>query len=316
MAILVTGGAGFIGSHVCEALQKRGEEVIVIDDFNDYYDPAIKEKNAGRVLEYGMARMERGDICDPDFIEGIGWDRVDRVIHLAARAGVRPSIEQPLLYWKTNLEGTLNLIEQVRAHKIKTFVFASSSSVYGNSLQIPFSEEDPVLHPISPYAASKKAGELMMYTYHHLYGINISCLRYFTVYGPRQRPDMAINKFTRLIHAGEKLQMFGDGETRRDYTYIDDIVQGTIGALDNCKGYNIYNLGESDTISLKDLIGLISEALGKEALIDRMPMQPGDVELTNADITKARAEIGYEPKVKIYEGVPRFVEWYLSETAR
>ncbi len=312
MTVLVTGGAGFIGSHVCDALQARGNQVVVIDDFNDYYDPALKEANAERTQRQG-GRIVRGDIRDETTVNGLPWNEITQVIHLAARAGVRPSIQEPQLYWTTNINGTMNLYEAAIRGKVERFVFVSSSSVYGNSTEVPFTERDPVSTPISPYAATKKAGELMSHTYHHLTGLPISCLRYFTVYGPRQRPEMAIHLFTKLIDQGKPISMFGDGRTRRDYTYVEDIVQGTLAALDRCSGYHIYNLGEQDTTTLSELIQTIGKALGKEPIIERKPMQPGDVEQTWADIRLAQKELDYAPKVKIPEGIPRFVQWYKEQ---
>lgn len=310
MKILLTGGAGFIGSNVGRALLERGDELCIIDDFNDYYSPEIKEHNLASLVETGKVELVRGDICDGEAIDRIDWKSIDKVIHLAARAGVRPSLEEPKLYWRTNLEGTLNLLEQARIHNIKTFVSASSSSVYGDSAQPPFREDDPAPNPISPYAATKRAGELMCFTYHHLYDIDISCLRYFTVYGPGQRPEMAIHKFCRRITEGRSIPMFGDGSTRRDYTYIDDIVQGTLAALDRCSGYHIYNLGESATTTLSELIRMIGEALGEEPIIECQPMQPGDVKQTYADISKAKRELDYQPGIDMETGISRFVTWF------
>ncbi len=312
MAILVTGGAGFIGSQVCDALIQRGEDVVIIDDFNDYYDPAIKQRNIDHALSKG-AELLHGDICDVNTLDQLPWPNIDRVIHLAARAGVRPSIAQPRLYWQTNVDGTMNLLEFARDHGVSAFVMASSSSVYGDGTQVPYREDDPAPQPISPYAASKRATELLAYTYHHLYKMNISCLRYFTVYGPRQRPEMAIHKFTRLIDQGEAVPMFGDGSMRRDYTYIDDIVSGTLATLDRCQGYEIFNLGGNRTTSLLKLIEMIGAALGKEPIIQRHNPQPGDVKQTYADIEKSKRLLGYEPHTPIEQGITRFVEWYRQQ---
>jgi len=316
MRFLVTGGAGFIGSHLCERLLEQGHEVVCLDSFNDYYDPRLKRLNVEPMLGrpgYGLAEM---DILHfEDLAEVFARQKFDVVVHLAARAGVRPSIAQPLLYEKVNMEGTLNLLELSRQHRIGRFIFASSSSVYGENPKVPFSENDHVDNPISPYAATKKAGEEICYTYHHLYGLKITCLRFFTVYGPRQRPDMAISKFTKLIDAGEKVPMFGEGTSRRDYTYITDIIDGITKSIDACSSYHIYNLGESRTIELRALIRLIAEHSGKEALIESLPVQPGDVPITYADISKARREIGYNPQVDIADGVRRYVEWYKKERA-
>ena len=239
----------------------------------------------------------------------------DVIVHLAARAGVRPSLKDPRLYQKVNIEGTGNLLELSAKHKISKFILASTSSVYGNNKKVPFSESDFVDHPVSPYAATKKACELIAYTYHSLYDMNITCLRFFTVYGPRQRPDMAIHKFAKLIHEGQEIPMYGDGSTRRDYTYIDDIIDGVVKSIHHCQGYHIYNLGESQTIELKELIALISSALGEKAKIKQLPMQPGDVNVTFADISRAVEEIGYKPTTSIQEGIPKFIEWYLSRNS-
>jgi len=314
MNVLVTGGAGFIGSHLCERLLERGDTVVCIDDFNDYYDPRIKRRNLAKCLVRASFRLIEGDILDEKTLDrAFGEVDCDVVVHLAARAGVRPSIQQPVLYEKVNVHGTTLLLEQVRKRGIRKFVFASTSSVYGANKKVPFAEEDRVDNPISPYAATKKSCELICHTYHHLFGIDIACLRFFTVYGPRQRPDMAIHKFTRLIDTGQPVPMFGDGSSRRDYTYVDDIMQGVLNAIDQCEGYEIFNLGESRTVALIDLIRLIEEYLGKEAKIKRLPEQPGDVPITYADITKARQKLGYNPRFPLEEGLRRFVEWYQRE---
>lgn len=314
MNFLVTGGAGFIGSHLVERLLTEGHRVICLDNFDEFYDPALKRRNLMRALQDLKFRLMEGDLRDEGILEKIfGEEKIDIVAHLAARAGVRPSIQYPLLYAEVNIRGTLNLLEACRKYKVGRLVFASSSSVYGNNPKIPFAESDPVDNPISPYAATKKAGELICHTYHHLYGINIACLRYFTVYGPRQRPEMAIHQFTRLIHQGKKVALFGDGSSRRDYTYIDDAVAGTMGALIQAQGYEIYNIGESQTISLIELIQTIEQRVGKKALIEYLPAQPGDVERTYADIHKASECLGYRPQTKIQEGLGRFVRWYLDE---
>ncbi|MCK6483855.1 MAG: GDP-mannose 4,6-dehydratase [Phycisphaerae bacterium] len=311
--VLVTGGAGFIGSHVCEALLARGTPVIALDNFDEFYEPSVKRRNVAACLaRLGFVLIE-GDIRDAELIDRLHNDhRPAAVIHLAARAGVRPSIEKPLLYQDVNVRGTAVLLEAARKHAVKRFLFAGSSSVYGNNEKVPFSEADNVDHPISPYAATKKAGELLCHTYYHLYQLPITCLRFFTVYGPRQRPDLAIHKFARLIEAGRPIPVFGDGSTSRDYTYIDDIVDGVLRALDRCAGYRIYNLGESRPISLSDLIAALETALGKKAIIDRQPMQPGDVLRTFADVSRACAELGYEPRTPIEVGLERFVAWLRS----
>lgn len=311
MKCLLTGGAGFIGSHLSERLLARGHALVNLDNFNDYYDPAIKRRNVAPLLAHPAYTLCEGDILERDKLERLFQEhRFEVLIHLAARAGVRPSIAQPLLYEKVNMEGTLNLLEMARQAGVSKFIFGSSSSVYGENGKVPFSESDPVDHPISPYAATKKAGEQMCYTYHHLYRLKITCLRFFTVYGPRQRPDMAIHKFTRMIANGERVTVYGDGSSQRDYTFISDIVDGIEAAIRHCTSYHIYNLGESRTIDLLSLIRLIQEYLGKRAVLEHLPPQPGDVPITFADITKAQREIGYTPRVEIQEGVRQFVEWY------
>ncbi|MBM4332536.1 MAG: NAD-dependent epimerase/dehydratase family protein [Deltaproteobacteria bacterium] len=314
MNILVTGGAGFIGSHLVERLLVEGHRVICLDNFDDFYDPALKRRNLTRALQDPKFRLVEGDLRDEGILNKIfGEEKLAIVAHLAARAGVRPSIQNPLLYADVNIRGTLNLLEACKKHGVSRFIFASSSSVYGNNPKVPFAEDDPVDNPISPYAATKKAGELICHTYHHLYGFHIACLRYFTVYGPRQRPEMAIHQFTRLIHQGKKVSLFGDGSSRRDYTYIDDAIEGTMGALTREHGYEIYNIGESQTISLTELHRAIEERVGEKALLEYLPAQPGDVERTYADIRKAGDRLGYRPKIKIPEGLDRFVRWYLDE---
>lgn len=311
MNVLVTGGAGFIGSHLIEYLLKGGDRVSCLDDFNDYYNPIIKWKNIENFQKNSSFRLIQGDIRDLNLLnETFQKQKYDIIIHLAARAGVRPSLTQPMLYQDVNIRGTMNLLEMAKEHNIQKFIFASSSSVYGNTKKVPFCEDDFVDHPISPYAATKRMGEIICYTYHHLYDISITCLRFFTVYGARQRPDMAIHRFTDLIDRGEKVPMFGDGSSRRDYTYISDIIQGIIQAMAKCNGYHIYNLGESNIISLRDLIKLIEKHLGKKALINQLAFQPGDMPITYANIEKARRELGYNPKVGMDEGIAQFVEWY------
>jgi len=316
--ILVTGGAGFIGSHLCERLLSDGVKVICLDNFDSFYDPDIKIKNAeGMTKKFqDLFELVTGDIRNPDHLKGIFQkNRVDFVIHLAARAGVRPSIADPLLYQNVNIRGTIVLLEACKAYKIKNFIFASSSSVYGENQRVPFTEEDLNIQPVSPYGATKRAGELLCYSYHHLYGMNIACLRIFTAYGPRQRPEMAIHKFTRLIDQGEKIPIYGDGSSRRDYTYIDDLIEGILGVIRYHKGFEIYNLGESQTTSLIELIKLIEGAFGKKADIEMLELQPGDVSVTYADITKAKRMLKYQPKVKMEEGIKRFVEWYRAQRA-
>jgi UDP-glucuronate 4-epimerase len=305
--VLVTGGCGFIGSHLCERLLARGDDVVVLDNFNDFYDPSLKRANAELI---SGARVETGDIRDREgvarlFAEG----NFDGVVHLAAMAGVRPSLVDPLHYQDVNIRGTMILLEELRQRPETRFVFGSSSSVYGSNETVPFSEADEIHHPVSPYAATKRAGELLAYTHHHLYGIPTSCLRFFTVYGPRQRPEMAIAKFTRMVLDDEPIPFYGDGSTRRDYTFVDDIVDGVVAALDRCAGYEIYNLGESATTTLSELVALIGTECGREPILDRQPMQPGDVVVTYADVSKAREKLDYRPSVPVAEGLRRYVEW-------
>src|SRR5256712_7776793 len=312
MRILVTGGAGFIGSHLVEKLLAAGHEVVILDDFNDFYDPQIKHANiAGFDKDVTVYHV---DLRDGGSVRSLFHrEKVDAIAHLAARAGVRPSIQHPQLYCDTNVSGTLHLLEAARVTGVERFIFASSSSVYGNSKTIPFSEDRQLIQTLSPYGATKIAGEFLCSTYSHLYGIRVVALRYFTVYGPRQRPDLAIHQFTRRIHAGKPTDQFGDGTTRRDYTYIDDIIQGTIAALKyDGPMFDIFNLGESETIQLKDLIAAIEKALGKKAKINRLPEQPGDMRLTCADISKARKLLGYNPKTKFEDGLPKFIDWFLA----
>lgn len=313
MRILVTGGAGFIGSHLCEKLLSDGHTVYCWDNFNDYYDPALKRKNLRGALNSPRFYLFEYDILDlPKLQKFFETHCPEIVVHLAARAGVRPSIQQPLLYEQVNVQGTIHLLELSRSFGVGKFIFASSSSVYGANTKVPFSESDNVDFPISPYAATKKAGELICYTYHKLYGLPITCLRFFTVYGPRQRPDMAIHKFARLMWEGKKIPVYGDGGSRRDYTYYTDILQGILASIERCRDYHIYNLGESNTVELLYLISLLEEALGCKAQIDFLPEQPGDVPITFADISKARRELDYAPKVPIEEGVRLFADWFLN----
>ncbi|HKU76131.1 MAG TPA: GDP-mannose 4,6-dehydratase [Pyrinomonadaceae bacterium] len=310
---LVTGGAGFIGSHLVDRLLATGvEKITVVDDFNDFYDPSIKQNNIQDHLKDSRYSIHQVDIRDRDALKKIfAVNNFDCMVHLAARAGVRPSLSEPQLYTETNINGTLNLLELARQHNIKQFVFGSSSSVYGINAKVPFSENDPIRQPISPYAATKGAGELLCHTYSHLYGLRCVCLRFFTVYGPRQRPDLAIHKFAKLISAGKPIPVFGDGTTRRDYTYVDDIIDGVIAAINYDKtNYEVFNLGESRTVELNELISLLENELDAHAIIDRQPPQPGDVPQTFADISKARALLGYDPKTQIEEGLHRFVEWF------
>lgn len=311
MNFLVTGGAGFIGSHVCEQLLARGHAVWALDDLNPFYDPQIKRRNL-RDLQ-ALARpfeFVQGDITDREVLEELfGEVAFDQVIHLAARAGVRPSLEEPALYQRVNVEGTVNVLEAARRHGVRKLILASSSSVYGLNAKIPFAEADPIFRAISPYAASKLACEALGHVYHQVYHLDIVMLRFFTVYGPRQRPDLAIHKFARLIREGKPIPVFGDGSTARDYTYISDILQGVLACTEREFGYEVFNLGESQTVTLRRLIELLEEALGKKAVIDAQPPQPGDVPLTCADVTKARQQLGYQPAVPIEQGLRQFVEW-------
>ncbi len=311
MNFLVTGGAGFIGSHVCERLLRDGHRVWAFDDLNDFYDPQIKRQNLREIQSLAKPfEFIPGDITDAAALaELFSSVKFDQVIHLAARAGVRPSLEQPALYQRVNVEGTVNLLEAARKTGVKKITLASSSSVYGVNAKVPFSESDPIFSAISPYAASKLACEALGHVYHHIYKMDVAMLRFFTVYGPRQRPDLAIHKFTKLIDAGKPIPVFGDGRTARDHTHISDIVEGVIACTQQEFGYEIFNLGESETVELSRLIALIEAALGKKAVIDRQPMQPGDVPVTFADISKARARLGYQPKVKIEQGIKLFAEW-------
>ncbi len=313
MSILLTGASGFIGSHLTDRLLGSGHEVVGLDSFDDFYDPAVKWANLADARDHVSFDLVEGDIRDPEVLGGLP-EHVDTIIHLAARAGVRPSIRHPALYADVNITGTQMLLELARERGIRRFVFASSSSVYGNNDAVPFSEDDRVDHPISPYAATKKTGELLCHTWHHLHGLDVICLRFFTVFGPRQRPDLAIHKFARLLGAGEPIPMFGDGSTERDYTYIDDITGGILGALgylrDHRDVYEIVNLGESRTVALREMIRVVGEEMGVEPKIHRHPMQPGDVARTWADITKARRLLGYDPVWAFRDGVREFVDWF------
>jgi UDP-glucuronate 4-epimerase len=309
-SILVTGGAGFIGSHLAERLLKRGDRVVVLDNFDPYYDEAIKRDNIAAALRDPRYRLVTGDIRDAASIDDLfKAEKFDLVVHLAARAGVRPSIAEPVLYTDVNLHGTSVLLEACRRHGPRKFVFGSSSSVYGDTNKVPFAEDDPVARPVSPYAATKAAGELLCHAHHHIHGLDVTCLRFFTVYGPRQRPEMAIHKFAREILEGRPLPRFGDGSSERDYTYVDDIIDGVERAIDRVEGYHIYNLGESRRVPLMTLIALLEKELGIPAKIQAMPDQPGDVRITWADVSRARAELGYDPKVPVEEGIHRFTSW-------
>lgn len=317
--ILITGGAGFIGSHLVDRLLAEGDwRITVIDDLNDFYSPEIKRVNIAGHLTDPDYRLVEADIRDTEALAKVFANAgFDVIVHLAARAGVRPSLSQPRLYFETNVTGTLNLLELARIHQVKQFVFASSSSVYGINCKMPFSEDDRIHQPISPYAATKAAGELLCHTYSHLHGIRTIGLRFFTVYGARQRPDLAIHKFAKLISEDKPIQMFGDGTTRRDYTYIDDIMQGVRASIDyDASMHDVFNLGESQTIELRELISLLEQALGKTAIIDHQPMQPGDVPCTFADIAKARKLLNYDPSTKIADGIPKFVDWFLRSAPK
>jgi UDP-glucuronate 4-epimerase len=317
MIFLVTGGAGFIGSHVCERLLTAGHAVWAFDDLNNFYAPELKRRNLHDLQVMAKAfEFVQGDLTDRAAVEELfSTVKFDQVIHLAARAGVRPSLHEPALYQRVNVEGTVNLLEAGRQHGVKKFIIASSSSVYGVNAKVPFSESDPIFTPISPYAASKLACEALGHVYHHVYGLDIVMLRFFTVYGPRQRPDLAIHKFASLMSVGEAIPVFGDGSTARDYTYIDDTLAGIMACTRKEFGYQIYNLGESQTVELKRLIELLESALGRKALIQSLPPQPGDVPVTCADISKARKELGYDPQVKIERGIALFANWF-KQSAR
>lgn len=315
--ILVTGGAGFIGSHLADSLIARGEKVTVLDEFNDFYDPALKRENVSGHLDDPAYRLVEGDIRDSKkVLELFEETKFDAVVHLAARAGVRPSIVEPLLYEQVNCVGTLNLLEAARKTGVGNFVFASSSSVYGINSKVPFSEGDPITCPISPYATTKRAGELMCYTYSHLYKLPSTCLRFFTVYGERGRPDMAVAKFTRLINEGKPIEVYGDGTARRDFTYVADIIDGLLRAVYTPSVYEIVNLGGANTIEVKRLIELIEGSVGKKAEIRYLPPVPGDVPITYADATKAKELLGFKAAVRIEEGVDRYVRWFLDREAR
>jgi UDP-glucuronate 4-epimerase len=324
MNFLVTGGAGFIGSHVCERLLHDGHAVWAFDDLNNFYDPQFKQRNlreiqtvAGGCGSAAATQLElsfefvHGDITDAAALDGIFSSvKFDQVIHLAARAGVRPSLAEPALYQRVNVEGTVNVLEAARRNGVKKITIASSSSVYGVNSKVPFSESDPIFSAISPYAASKLACEALGHTWHHIYKMDVAMLRFFTVYGPRQRPDLAIYKFAKLITGGKPIPVFGDGSAARDYTFVTDTLDGIIACTKKEFGYEIFNLGESETVSLSRMIELLEAALGKKAMIDRQPLQPGDVPVTFADISKARAKLGYHPQVKIEQGIKLFADWF------
>ena len=315
MNFLVTGGVGFIGSHVCERLLEAGHAVCALDDLNDFYDPAIKQSTLRELQSRAQSfSFVHADITNRGEVDEIFRSMAfDQIIHLAARAGVRPSLENPALYQRVNVEGTVNVLEAARERGVKKITIASSSSVYGVNSKVPFSETDPIFNAISPYAASKLACEALGHVYHHVHGMDVCMLRFFTVYGPRQRPDLAIHKFARLMQSGQPIPVFGDGNTSRDYTYVDDTVDGVIAATEKEFGYEIINLGESQTVELDRLIELIEQAMGVKAEINRQPAQPGDVPITFANIEKAQRLLGYNPQVKIEDGVPRFIEWFRQQ---
>lgn len=325
MNILVTGAAGFIGSHLCEALLKQKQKVVGIDNFNDFYSPSLKRRNLEEIKtsaeENGaFFQCYSGDICDSDLLDSIFSSQgIDVIVHLAAMAGVRPSIKNPLLYERVNCTGTMALLEAASRAKVRDLVFGSSSSVYGLNTKVPFAESDPVNLPFSPYASTKRAGELICHVYHKLHSMNVAVLRFFTVYGPRQRPDLAIRKFTELILQGKPIPVYGDGSFARDYTHIDDILDGILKSIvwlgkPEKPKYDIFNLGENRTATVLDLIELIEKATGKKAKKDFQPEQPGDVPITHADITKSRQTLGYNPKTPLTAGIPLFVEWFLGST--
>jgi UDP-glucuronate 4-epimerase len=316
MNILVTGAAGFIGSHVCEHFINEGHNVTGLDNFDNFYSIDFKNLNLSGIKGNPKFQFYKGDIRDNKILDSIfSSSKINVVVHLAAKAGVRPSIESVAEYYDVNVNGTVILLESMKTHGVKKMLFASSSSIYGNNSKVPFSESDFVDHPISPYASTKKSGELLCHVYSHLYDFDITCLRFFTVFGPRQRPDLAIHKFTRLIDEGKPIPFYGDGSTSRDYTYIDDIVNGISCALTHLSKYNVYNLGESKVIDLKKLVETIENSLGKKAALNKLPFQPGDVKITYADITKAKAEIGYDPKYNLETGIKKFILWYNNTKA-
>lgn len=309
--LIVTGAAGFIGSSLSDSLLNSGYYVLGVDNFDPFYDKALKERNIAHALKSPRYQFRDGDIRDSDFIDGCFSDfRPDVIVHLAAKAGVRPSLSDPELYLDVNVMGTLNILEMMKKNSIGKMIFASSSSVYGNNRKVPFSENDNVDYPVSPYAASKKAGELLCHTYHHLYNLDIFCLRFFTVYGPRQRPDLAIHKFVKALLNYEVITLYGDGTTSRDYTHIDDIVRGISAAIERVKGFEIFNLGNSKPISLTDLVRLLEKSTGREAYLKYLPMQNGDVERTFADISKARTGLSFNPEIDLETGINNYLKWF------
>ena len=311
MRVLITGGAGFIGYHLAAALIGRGDTVGLLDNFNEYYDPEIKRRNARDLEALGGATTHTVDILDKEGLRRVfEKDRPEAVVHLAAWAGVRPSLEKPALYTDVNVTGTVNMLETAKEFSTGCFIFGSSSSVYGGSGRVPFTEDDPVARPISPYAATKRAGELLCHAYAHNFDMRITCLRFFTVYGPRQRPDLAIHKFARLMAEDREIPFFGDGDSRRDYTYVDDIVSGILAAMEKNFQFEIFNLGESQTISLTELVANLEEALGKKARLMRLPEQTGDMKVTYADISRARKMLGYNPRTSFRDGIRLFADWF------
>ena len=309
--VLVTGGSGFIGSHLVNRLLGEGNAVICLDNLNDFYDPRIKDLNRATHSNFDQYFFVKGDIRDQDQVNKIFKDNdIEMVIHLAAMAGVRPSLEDPKLYTDVNINGTQNLLEAMNNSGVQKLFFASSSSVYGNNKKTPFSEDDIVDYQISPYGATKKMGEIMCYTYHHLSEIPTTCLRFFTVYGPGQRPEMAIHKFTRLMKNNQPIPFYGDGSTARDYTFIDDIIDGIFGAMNAEDQFAIYNLGNSEPVKLDELVHVIGERLGCEPILDRHPLPAGDVIQTFADVSRAKSRLDYEPQVSIDDGIYQFIEWF------
>ena len=308
---LVTGAAGFIGSHLVERLLRDGHRVVGLDSFDEFYDPSIKEHNIEAATGSPQFRLVRGDIRERAAVDAaFDHEEIGTVIHLAARAGVRPSIADPALYVSVNVDGTTALLEAARRHGVPRFVLGSSSSVYGNNEKVPFAEEDPVDHPISPYAATKRASELIAHTYHHLFGLDVACLRFFTVFGPRQRPDLAIHKFARLMKEGREIEQFGDGSSARDYTYVDDIVEGIVRAADRLRGFRIWNLGGSHPVSLADLVARLAAGLGVDARVRRCAQQPGDVQQTWADCSRAARDLDWSPQCDFDHGLALFLDWF------
>jgi UDP-glucuronate 4-epimerase len=313
MRVLITGGAGFIAFHLASALLKNHVDVDLLDNFNDFYDPEIKRQNVRDLQSAGPAAIHVVDILDREKLRRVFEEvRPDTVVHLAAWAGVRPSLQKPELYSSVNITGTVHLLELAKEFSTRCFIFGSSSSVYGGSTRVPFAEDDPAEKPISPYAATKRAGELLCHTYAHNFSMHITCLRFFTVYGPRQRPEMAIHKFAQLMSEGKEIPIFGEGDSRRDYTYVEDIVAGILAAIEVNPRFEIINLGESQTITLMELVDHLEKALGRKSRIRHLPVQPGDVEVTFADITRARKLLGYNPQKPFKEGIRLFADWFLS----